>query len=117
MLTRRQPDRAEHDLSSLKSSRNAVQFLYEESLANGNADITLILGEALTCGDELIAEKQEISYRSKDALHYLYFLRAVLGLHPEKIGHLVKLMEWLGIIPRDGKTVKAGDTRKRSDGE
>ena len=40
MLKRWQPDRAEQDLSSLVSSRNAVQFLYEESLANGNADIT-----------------------------------------------------------------------------
>ena len=39
MLKRSQPDRGT-DLSSLVSSRNAVQFLYEESLANGNADIT-----------------------------------------------------------------------------
>ena len=99
MLKRWQPDPAEHDLSSLVSSRNAVQFLYEESLANGNADITLILGEALICGDELIAEKREISYRSKDALLYLYFLRAILGLHPEKIRHLVELLKWLKIIP------------------
>jgi hypothetical protein len=117
MLKRWQPDPTEQDLSSLVSSRNAVQFLYEESLANGNADITLILGEALTCGDELIAEKQEISYRSKDALHYLYFLRAVLGLHPEKIGHLVKLMEWLGIIPRDNKTSKTGGIKRGPRGE
>ena len=76
-----------------------MQFLYEESLANGNADITALLGEALACGDELIAEKQEISYRSKDALLYLYFLRAIIGLHPEKIGHLVELLQWLKIIP------------------
>ena len=94
MLKRSQPDRRT-DLSSLVSSRNAVQFLYEESLANGNADITALLGEALACGDELIAERREISYRSKDALLYLYFLRAIIGLHPEKIGHLVELLQWL----------------------
>jgi len=104
MLKRSRRDRTEQDLSSLVSSRNAVRFLYEESLENGNADITLLLAEALTCGDELIEQKREISYKSKDALHYLYFLRAILGLHPEKIGHLVKLLEWLGIIPRDSKT-------------
>jgi hypothetical protein len=48
---RLRPDGKEQDLSSLVSSRNAVHFLYEESLANGNADITAVLGEALTCGD------------------------------------------------------------------
>ena len=53
MLKRWQPDGTEQDLSSLVSSRNAVQFLHDESLANGNADITLILAEALTCGDAL----------------------------------------------------------------
>jgi hypothetical protein len=109
MLKRLLPDRGEQDLSSLKSSRNAVRFLYEESLVNGNADITLILGEALTCGDELIAEKQEISYRSKDALHYLYFLRAILGLHPDKIGHLVALLKWLTIIPCADEPAKPGE--------
>ena len=105
MLKRSPPDPVEHDLSALVCSRNAVQFLYEESLTNGNADITLILSEALTCGDELIAEKREISYRSKDALFYLYFLRAILGLHPEKLNHLVELLRWLTIIPSD----KAGN--------
>ncbi len=99
MLKLLRRERRKQDLSSLVSSRNAVRFLYEESLANGNDDITLILEEALVCGDELIAGKQEISYRSKDALHYLYFLRAILGLQPDKIGHLVKLLEWLKIIP------------------
>jgi hypothetical protein len=112
MLKRWQPDGTEQDLSSLVSSRNAVQFLHDESLANGNADITLILAEALTCGDALIAEKQEISYRSKDGLFYLYFLRAILGLRPEKIGHLVQLLEWLEIIPRDNGADKSGDIRK-----
>ncbi|MGA7795261.1 MAG: hypothetical protein WCA19_19650 [Candidatus Acidiferrales bacterium] len=90
-----------------------MQFLYEESLANGNAGITLILGEALTCGDELIAEKQEISYRSKDALFYLYFLRALLGLHPEKVRHLVELLKWLKIIPADTETGRTGDALKK----
>ena len=79
MLKRSPPDPAEHDLSALVCSRNAVQFLYEESLVNGNASITLILSEALACGDELIAEKREISYRSKEALLCLYFLRAIIG--------------------------------------
>ena len=46
MLKRLRPDRKEQDLSSLVSSRNAVRFLYEESLVNGNADITLLLAEA-----------------------------------------------------------------------
>jgi hypothetical protein len=110
MLKRWRPDRTEQDLSSLVSSRNAVQFLHEESLANGNADITLILAEALTCGDELIAEKREISYKSKEALLCLFFLRAIIGLHPEKIGHLVELLKWLAIIPRENKT---GDIRER----
>ena len=110
MLKRSRPDRTEQDLSSLVSSRNAVQFLYEESLANGNADITLILAEALTCGDELIAEKREISYKSKEALLCLFFLRAIIGLHPEKIRHLVELLKWLAIIPRENKT---GDIRER----
>jgi hypothetical protein len=96
MLKRLQPDR---DLSALVSSRNAVHFLHEESRANGNADITALLGEALTCGDELIAGKQEISYKSKDALLYLFFLRAIIGLHPKQIGHLVELMQWLKIVP------------------
>jgi len=114
MLKRLQP---EQDLSSLVTSRNAVRFLYDESLASGNADITALLGEALTCGDELIAEKREISYRSKDALHYLYFLRAILGLQPDKIGHLVKLLEWLNIIPRANETCKSGEARKPLKGE
>jgi hypothetical protein len=113
MLKRRPPDRTEQDLSSLVSSRNAVQFLYEESLVNGNADITLLLEEALTCGDELLAEKREISYRSKDALFYLFFLRAILGLHPKKIGHLVALLEWLKIIPFENESGKTGDIGER----
>jgi hypothetical protein len=95
------PEPTEQDLSSLVSSRNAVRFLYAESLANGNADITRILGEALTCGDALIAGKQEISYGPKDALFYMYFLRAILGLPTQKIGHLIELLEWLKIIPGD----------------
>jgi hypothetical protein len=106
MLKRWRPDGSEQDLSSLVSSRNAVQFLHDESLANGNADITLILAEALTCGDALIAEKQEISYGSKEGLFYLYFLRAILGLRREKIGHLVALLEWLEIIPRENESGK-----------
>jgi hypothetical protein len=114
MLKLWQPDQAARDLRSLVSSRNAVQYLYEESLAFGNANITLILREALICGDELIAAKQEISYRSKDALLYLYFLRAILGLHPKKIRHLVELLEWLGIIPGDSET---GEMRKRPEVE
>ena len=101
MLERSRPDQAEDDLSALVCSRNALQFMYEESLVNGNASITLILSEALACGDDLIAEKREISYRSKDALFYLYFMRAILGLHPEKIKHLVELLKWLTIIPPD----------------
>jgi hypothetical protein len=113
MLKRWPPDRVEQDLSSLVSSRNAVQFLYEESLANGNADITLILGEALTCGDELIAEKQEISYKSKEALLCLFFLRAIIGLHPKKIRHLVELLEWLKIVTRENETGKTGDAGER----
>jgi hypothetical protein len=113
MLKRSQPDRAKQDLTSLVSSRNAVQFLYEESLANGNADITALLGEALTCGDELIAERREISYRSKDALLCLYFLRAIIGLHPKKIGHLVELLQWLKIVPRENETGKSDDVREQ----
>ena len=113
MLKRSRPDRTEQDLSSLVSSRNAVQYLYEESLVNGNADITLLLGEALTCGDELIADKQEISYRSKEALLCLFFLRAIIGLHPKKIRHLVELLEWLKIVTRDNETGNTGDTGER----
>lgn len=83
--------------------------MYEESLANGNANITALLGEALSCGDELIAERQEISYKSKDALLSWFFLRAIVGLHPEKIGHLVELLEWLTIIPPDREIGQTGD--------
>ena len=116
MLKRLQPERAQ-DLSSLVSSRNAVHFLYEESLANGNADITALLGEALNCGDELIAERREISYKSKDALLYLFFLRAIIGLHPKQIGHLVELLEWLKIVPRENGSGKTGDSRERRKAE
>lgn len=101
MLKPWRPDDTERYLNSLVLSRNAVQYLYDESLGNGNPHITALLGEALTCGEELIATGQEISYRPKDGLFYLYFLRAILGLHPEKIRHLVALLEWLGIIPGD----------------
>jgi hypothetical protein len=106
-------DQTEEGLGSLVSSRNAVQFLYEESLGNGNADITLILAEALVCCDDLIAEEQEISYGSRDALFCLYFLKAILGLHPEKVRHLVGLLEWLEIVPRDNESGKTGDSRKQ----
>jgi hypothetical protein len=102
MLKPWRPDEKERDLSSLVLSRNAVQYLYDESLGNGNQQITAVLGAALTCGDELIATGQEVSYRPKDGLFYLYFLRAILGLHPEKIRHLVALLEWLGIV-QDGE--------------
>jgi hypothetical protein len=108
MLKSGRPDETKRDLNSLVLSRNAVQYLYDESLGNGNPHITAILGEALTCGEELIAKEQEISYQPKDGLFYLYFLRAILGLHPEKIGHLVALLEWLGII-HDGNG--AGNAR------
>jgi hypothetical protein len=109
-----QPERKEKDLSSLVSSRNALKFLYEESIGFGNADITRILGEALICGEKLIAEGQEISYESRDGLFYLYFLRAILGLHHEKVRHLVALLEWLEIIPRGNRGAETGDSRKRS---
>ena len=117
MLKRLRPDQRERDLRSVTNSRNAVHFMYEESLANGNADITALLGEALTCADELIAERQEISYKSKDALLYWGFLRAIVGLHPEKVEHLVELLKWLTIIPPDRETGKAGDVRKRPKAE
>jgi hypothetical protein len=117
MLKPLQPDPTEQDLGSLGSSRNALLFLYEESLGNGNADITQILREALACGDRLIAEGQDISYESKDALFCLFFLRAILGLNPKKVRHLVELLEWLKIVPRDGATSKSGDSRKRPKAE
>lgn len=100
-------------MTSLVSSRNAVQFLYEESRANGNADITALLGEALVCSDELIAAEREISYRSKDALLYLFFLRAIIGLHPKQIRHLVELLQWLKIVPCENEAGKTGDIRER----
>ena len=112
MLKRWQPDQTEQVLNSLVSSRNAMRFLYEESLANGNPDITRILGEALTCSDALIAGKHEISYGSKDALFYMYFLRAILGLPAPKLGHLLELLEWLKIIPPDRESAHGGDVRE-----
>jgi hypothetical protein len=108
MLKRWQP---EQDLSSLVSSRNAVQFLYGESLANGNAAITEILGQALICGDALIAGEQETSFGSKDALFYMYFLRAILGLPAPKVGHLLELLEWLKIITPDHEAGNEGNAR------
>jgi hypothetical protein len=113
MLKRLLPEQRERDLRSLTNSRNAVHFMYEESLANGNAAITSLLGEALNCADELIAEKREISYKSKDALLSWFFLRAIVGLHPEKIGHLVELLKWLTIIPPDRESGKTCEIRKR----
>jgi len=106
-------DQTEHALRSLVSSRHAVQYLYDESLGNGNADITRILEEALICGDRLIAEGQEISYESKEPLLYLFFLRAILGLRREEIGHLVALLEWLDIIPCRDEAGKPRAIRKR----
>jgi hypothetical protein len=103
-------DQMERDLGSLVSSRKAVQFLYDESLGNGNADITLILKEALMCGDKPITE---VLYESTDALLYLFFLKAILGLHPHKIMHLVALLKWLEIIPGNSEIGKSGDSRKR----
>lgn len=111
MLKHWPPDQTEQVLGSLVSSRNAMRFLYEESLANGNADITRILCEALTCSDALIAGKQEISYGSKDALFYMYFLRAILGLPAPKVGHLLELLEWLKIIPSGREASNDGDVR------
>ena len=117
MLKRLRPDQRERDLRSLTNSRNAVHFLYEESLANGNADITALLGEALTCADEVIAERREISCKSRDGLLYWGFLRAIVGLHPEKVEHLVELLKWLTIIPRDRETGKTGEIREQPKGE
>jgi hypothetical protein len=118
MLKPSQPDQTEQNLSSLVNSRHAVQFLYEESLANGNADITLILEQALTCCDELITEGQEISYESKEALLCLFFLKAILGLHAEKIAHLVALLRWLKMIPRETAAGKPAisENDRRSNG-
>jgi hypothetical protein len=113
MLKRWQPDQTEQDLSSLVSSRDAIQFLHAESLANGNAAITEILAEALTCGDALIAGEQEISYGSKDALFYMYFLRAILGLPVPKVEHLLELLEWLKIIPPGREAGNDGGLRDR----
>ena len=81
-----------------------MRFLYEESLAVGNADITRIIEQALVCCDALIAEGQEIFYKSQDPLFYLYFLRAIMELRPDKIRHLVALLRWLEIIPGDNET-------------
>ena len=89
------------DMSSLVSSRNALRFLYDESMGFGNADISLMLGEALRCSDMLIAEGQELAHEASDAALYFHFLRAILGLHPEKIEPLVAFLEWLEIIPRE----------------
>jgi len=110
-------DWTKQDMNSLVSSRNALRFLYDESIGLGNAGITLILGEALRCSDRLIAEGQEISSESSDALFYLHFLRAILGLQSEKIRHLVALLEWLEIIPRERQGDKSGYSRKRTKAE
>ena len=88
-------------MSSLVSSRNAVRFLYDESVGLGNADITRLLAEALGCSERLIAEGREIPHELNDGSLYFDFLRAILGLHPEKIRHLVAFLEWLEIIPAD----------------
>ena len=62
MLKPSPPDQTGHDPAD---SRYALQALYKESLAHGNADITLIVRKALICCDELIAEGKIISCRSK----------------------------------------------------
>lgn len=108
----RQPEQRKKDLGSLVRSRNAVKYLHKESIGHGNAAITRILEEALICGDRLIAEGQEISYKPKDGLSYLNFVRAILWLHPEQVGHLVAMLKWLEIIPPDkesGKPAPSGN--------
>jgi len=94
-------DRKQHGMSSLVSSRNALRFLYDESVGLGNADITRLLGEALSCSDRLIAEGEEIPHEWSDASLYFYFVRAILNLHPKEIRHLVAFLEWLEIIPHE----------------
>jgi hypothetical protein len=42
-----------------------------------------------------------------------FFLRAIVGLHPEKVEHLFELLKWLTIIPPDREAGKAGDVGKR----
>jgi hypothetical protein len=106
MLKPGQPDQTEKNLVSLINSRNAVKCLHKASIGHGNAAITRILEEAVICGDRLIAEGQEISYKPKDGLSYLNFVRAILWLPPEKIGPLVALMKWLEIIPPDEESGK-----------
>jgi hypothetical protein len=106
MLEPGQPDQTEKKLVSLINSRNAVRFLHRESIGHGNAAITRILEEAVICGDRLIAEGQEISYKPKDGLCYLNFVRAILWLPQEQVGHLVAMLKWLEIIPPDKESGK-----------
>lgn len=101
-------DQTGHDPAD---SRYALQALYTESLAHGDPDITLIVQKALICCDELIAEGKIISCKSVKASLYLYFLSAITGLPPEEIGHLVALLERLGIIPAADKNAKARSGR------
>jgi len=84
---------------SLVSSRNAIRFLYQQSLRAKKPNITRVIKEALACCDHLIVEGEEISYPSKEAVFYLYFLKAILGLQPSKLQDLIALLEWLTIIP------------------
>jgi hypothetical protein len=111
MLKPGQPDKTEKNLDSLINSRNAVKYLHKESIGHGNAAITRILEEAVICGDRLIVEGQEISYKPKDGLCYLNFVRAILWLPQEQVGHLVAMLEWLEIIPRENESGKTGDPK------
>lgn len=40
------------------------------------------------------------------------FLRAIIGLHPKQIGHLVALLKWLEIIPRESESGKPATSEK-----
>jgi hypothetical protein len=97
-------DGTNEEPGSLVSSRNAIRFLYQQSLRAKKPHITRIIKEALTCCDHLISEGREISYTSKEAVFYLYFLKAILGLRPRQLQDIIALLEWLEIIPGDNET-------------
>ena len=100
------PDETKGEPRCLASARDAIRFLYEQSLNGENLEIIRIIREALTCCDHFIAERQQLEYPSSEAVYYFYFIKAMLGLPPQKIRHLIAMLKWMEIIPPCG----AGET-------
>ena len=98
------PQSSPLDVEGLKNGpsvaiRTAISYLHQQSVAAKNPEITALIAEALHLCDCLAADGEKCDPASPHAIHYLYFLKAILGLPPQKLKHLIAILEWLTIIP------------------